>query len=279
MRIWLVYDQAHIPRNRFFIDRWIDAGRERGLSVAVVTREEMAWGIREGRLYLSAKTQASLPGCVVMRAAAPLLSKHFEGMGIPVFNNARLSHICNDKRLTHQFAAGLVPMMDTMFLNSGETQCPLPYPAVIKAARGNGGRQVFLAEDDASFRLALEKIAPDDALAQPLSDTPGKDVRVYMLGDTVVQSMMRVSKTDFRSNMGLGADTFPWDPGEGILATARDFARRLGAGLIGVDFLFHRGQLMFNEIEDAVGTRMLYALGERDVVRDYLSFILDKLDS
>jgi hypothetical protein len=44
-----------------------------------------------------------------------------------------------------------------------------------------------------------------------------------------------------------------------------------------VDFLFHQGRLLFNEIEDAVGTRMLYALGERDIVRDYLAFILNKL--
>lgn len=279
MRIWLVYDRENIQRNQFFINRWLDAGRERGLSASVVAREELAWGVREGQLYLSAETQDGLPFCVVMRAAAPLLSAHFEGMGIPVFNNARLSNICNDKRLTHQFAAGRAPIMETAFINPGETQSPLPYPVVVKAARGNGGRQVYLAEDNASFLMALEKIAPDDALVQGLCDTPGRDVRIYMLGDAVVKSMMRFSKTDFRSNMGLGADTFPWDPGKETLALAQDFARRLDAGLIGVDFLLHRGQLVFNEIEDAVGTRMLYALGEGDIVRDYLAFILRKLDA
>ncbi|NLG58257.1 MAG: hypothetical protein GX540_07585, partial [Clostridiales bacterium] len=59
---------------------------------------------------------------------------------------------------------------------------------------------------------------------------------------------------------------------------ARQLAHRLDAGLIGVDFLFHQGRLLFNEIEDAVGTRMLYALGEGDIVRDYLAHILGLLD-
>jgi len=276
--LWLIYDREHIPRNQFFIDRWLEAGRERGLSVQVIPREELTWGIRDSRLYLRAESQKGLPRCVVMRAIDPLLSAHLEGLGIPVFNNASTSRICNDKRLTHQFVSGLWPMMDTAFLGPGQTGSPFPYPVVIKSARGNGGRQVFLAEDEAAFRLALEQIAPDEALVQPLCDTPGRDVRVYLLGGQVVKAMMRVSRSDFRSNVGLGAEAFPWDPGAEALGLARQLAHRLDAGLIGVDFLFHQGRLLFNEIEDAVGTRMLYALGEGDIVRDYLAHILGLLD-
>lgn len=277
MHIWLIYDRDNIPRNQFFIDRWLEAGREKRFEVSVVTREEISFGIRDSRLFLSALSQPQLPGCAVMRANDPLLSRHLEGMGIPVFNNARIAHLCNDKRLTHQLVSGLFPMMDTVFLHPGETVSPFPFPVVVKAARSNGGRQVYLAQDDAAFRQALANIAPDDALVQPLCDTPGKDVRVYMLGNQVVKAMMRVSASDFRSNLGLGAATHPFDPGEEALELARHFAENLDAGLIGVDFLFHQGRLMFNEIEDAVGTRMLYALGERDIVRDYLAFILNKL--
>lgn len=277
MRIWLVYDRDNIPRNQFFIDRWLAAGRERGVQVSVVTREEIRFGIRDSLLSLAAASHQGLPDCAVIRANDPLLSGQLEGMGIPVFNNARLARICNDKRLTHQMASGLFPMMDTVFLHPQADKCPFPYPVVVKAAHGNGGRQVYLAEDEPAFRRALGAIAPDGALVQPLCDTPGRDVRVYMLGQEVVKTMMRVSDSNFRSNIGLGASARPFDPGEEALALARHFAQTLDAGLIGVDFLFHQGRLVFNEMEDAVGTRMLYALGERDIVRDYLAFILGKL--
>ncbi len=277
MHIWLIYDRDNIPRNQFFINRWHEAGREKGLEVSVVTREEIIFGIRDSRLSLSAASQPLLPACAVVRTNDPLLSRQLEGMGIPVFNNAAIARLCNDKRLTHQMVSGLFPMLDTVFLHPGETRCPLPYPVVVKAARSNGGRQVHLAQNENAFRQALASIAPDDALVQPLCDTLGRDVRVYMLGQEVVRTMMRVSESDFRSNLGLGASTRPFDPGQEALDLARHVAQTLDAGLIGVDFLFHQGRLLFNEIEDAVGTRMLYALGERDIVRDYLAFILNKL--
>ena len=48
-------------------------------------------------------------------------------------------------------------------------------------------------------------------------------------------------------------------------------------GLVGVDFLFHQGQLVFNEIEDAVGTRMLYMHTQLDIASDYLDWILNRM--
>lgn len=277
MRIWLVYEPSQVERNRFFIDRWLDAGGNLGIKIAVVTLDQITPGIKRSLPALFDPAERPLPNCVVMRAAAPLLSAHFEGMGIPVYNNARLSRLCNDKRLTHQLASGIAPMMDTAFINPGDTFCPFPFPVVVKSAQGNGGRQVYLAEDEDGYVSALANIASDEALVQPLCDTPGQDVRVYMLGQTVKASMMRRSSSDFRSNMGLGADTFPYDPGERILDIARAFAHNLQPGLIGVDFIFHQGQLLFNEVEDAVGTRMLYALGEFDIVADYLALILREM--
>jgi glutathione synthase/RimK-type ligase-like ATP-grasp enzyme len=54
-------------------------------------------------------------------------------------------------------------------------------------------------------------------------------------------------------------------------------AQQFHFGLVGVDFIFHKGELVFNEIEDAVGTRMLYMHTDMDIVRDYLDFILGAL--
>ena len=133
MRLWLIYDRDNIPRNQFFIERWLLAGREKGVEPEVVAREEITFGIRDSRLFLDASSRPRLPDCAVIRANDPLLSAHLEGMGIPVFNNAALARVCNDKRLTHQMAAGLFPMMDTVFLHPRADRCP-PLP------RGGEGR-------------------------------------------------------------------------------------------------------------------------------------------
>ena len=54
-------------------------------------------------------------------------------------------------------------------------------------------------------------------------------------------------------------------------------ARLLQFGLVGVDFVFHQGRPYLNEIEDAVGTRMLYQYTDLQIVNDYMDFILREL--
>ena len=52
---------------------------------------------------------------------------------------------------------------------------------------------------------------------------------------------------------------------------------RFNFDFVGVDFIFHNGRLLFNEIEDAVGTRMLYAHTDIDPVKCYLDHIIKSL--
>lgn len=277
-KLWLVYEKNNVDRNRFFIDRWMEAAGQTDTEVLLVLYEDLTYGLQDGRLFLSHKDKLSLPDAAVMRLNQPLLSAHFEGMGIPVFNSARVASICNDKRATHQLISGLWPAMDTVFLRGDEEEPPLPYPLVIKAAHSCGGRAVYLAKNRAEFARALAEIRPDEALAQAFSDTPGRDVRVYVLGKEIVAVLMRMSDTDFRSNIGQGGSAVPYELKPEELKAVRGIMRLFDFGLAGIDFILHQGRLLFNEIEDAVGTRMLFANGYGDIVLRYLKFILNTLE-
>ncbi len=274
--IWLVYEGHNVARNQFFIDRWADAAKQAGISVVLVLEDDLTYGIRGNRPFLQHQSGLCLPDAAVMRLNRPILTAHLELMGVPVFNNEKVARICNDKRLTHQFIAGVAPMMDTVFLRGDEKESPFPYPAVVKAAHGCGGRQVFLAQDAEAFMAALSAIYPDSALVQPLCDTPGADVRIYVLGNRIRKVMMRRSANDFRSNLNQGGDAVPYELGQDTLRTVHDIISLFDFGLVGVDFIIHQGRLVFNEIEDAAGTRMLYASGI-DIVREYLEYIIRRI--
>ncbi len=273
MNGWLVYERDNIQRNQFFVDRWMQAGARRGIALQLVTTDVIRMGVMDGALFLS-DAEGNVPDFLVMRAQYQRLSEHAEQMGIPVYNNARVSRFCNDKRRTHQLLSSLVPMMDTAFVLSETRNCPFPYPVVVKASHACGGRQVHMAKDDASFRAALAALSPDSAVVQPLCDTPGRDVRVYVLGDRIVGAMLRHSESDFRSNVGLGGGSRPYEMDDVLLGHVDRIRGLFRFGLVGVDFLFDKGRLVFNEIEDAVGTRMLYMHTDRDIAADYLDFIL-----
>lgn len=273
MNGWLVYERDNIQRNQFFVDRWMRAAARRGIALQLVTTDVIRMGVMDGALFLS-DGEGNVPDFLVMRAQYQRLSEHAEQMGIPVYNNARVSRFCNDKRRTHQLLSSLVPMMNTAFVLSETRDCPFPYPVVVKASHACGGRQVHMAKDDASFRAALAALSPDSAVVQPLCDTPGRDVRVYVLGDRIVGAMLRHSESDFRSNVGLGGGSRPYEIDDVLLGHVDRIRGLFRFGLVGVDFLFDKGRLVFNEIEDAVGTRMLYMHTDRDIAADYLDFIL-----
>ena len=62
-----------------------------------------------------------------------------------------------------------------------------------------------------------------------------------------------------------------------VLAIFIGFKLNVNTGLVGIDFIYHQGRLVFNEAEDAVGTRMLYMHTARDIADEYLSLILSRV--
>lgn len=271
MQGWLIYDADNIERNLRFISFFQQAAKRRDVSLRLITTTEISLGVRGNAPYLA----PDAPDFAVVRCMRPDLSRHLEACGVRVFNNARVSEICNDKRHTHLFfTENGFPTLDTAFVSHACPVHPFAYPIVVKASQGCGGRQVYLCADEAAYMERLAHIAPDTAVVQPLCDTPGRDVRAYVLGGRVVQAMERYSDGDFRSNFGLHGTARPVELTPQMEAWAQRAAGLLDASLVGVDFLFHGGQPVLNEIEDAVGTRMLYQFTPLQIVEDYMDLIL-----
>ena len=233
--IWLVYESSSVVRNQFFIDQWNRAAGEQAADLHTVLYEDLLYGIKAGQPYLSHNKGLDLPDAAVMRLNQPLLSAQFELLGIPAFNNSVVARICNDKRLTHQYISGITQAMDTIFLRGDETDSPLPYPVVVKSVHGCGGRQVFLARDRQAFQTAMDTLRPNEALVQSLCDTPGKDVRAYVLGKEIVAVMMRYSAEDFRSNIGQGGKAVPYELSSGDEEIVRQIISMFEFGLVGID--------------------------------------------
>ena len=118
---------------------------------------------------------------------------------------------------------------------------------------------------------------PTALLQEPASDL-GKDLRVYVLGSEILIAMLRRSETGFRSNFCLGGTVERCDPiPPEVTRQVRRITDRFGFGLAGIDFIFNHGRPVFNEIEDAVGTRMLYAYTDIDAAAVYADFVLKRV--
>lgn len=279
MRGALIYERENVARNQRFIDFFLDAAKQYGCKLNLVMVDELRYGAAQGGAFVSLGGAPFEMDFAVVRAMNPWLSEQLERVGVKVFNNALTSRVCNDKRRTAQyFMAQGLPMVKTAFFAPLNTP-PFPFPLVLKAADGCGGRQVYLCRDMAQYNGAVKKLASNAVVAQPFLPTGGRDVRVYMLDGRVYQAMERYSDgVDFRSNFGIHGTARPYRLNAQLEQLAVRAVAPLKTAFVGVDFLFDESGTPFvNEMEDAVGTRMLYQFTSLKPVADYMRLIVDTL--
>ncbi len=278
MRAWLIYDRFEAERNRHYIQMYFDECSRRNIDLSLLLVEDMTIGINDGRCIVVYKgTELERPDFAICRTIDPLLTRQLELMGMPVFNNYQVSSICNDKRKTYQHVSQAnVPIMDTIFVHKGFSS-EIWYPAVAKPAFGKGGRDVFLVRDHRELQNALDRIPDSEIVIQRAASDLGRDLRVYVIGRRIIAAMLRVSVTDFRSNFCLGGKACIYDLNDDERRMVNRITDLFDFGLVGIDFIFDKGKPVFNEIEDVVGSRMLYAYTDINTVSEYLDFIVGKM--
>lgn len=198
---------------------------------------------------------------VINRTNCPQTGRYFEKRGIRVFNPSRLTSLANNKQACYEFMA-----------ERGIEIMPVNYagiPAVKKKNNGSGGSDV---------KMLTSRETPEKGYVYQMPcDTPGKDLRVWLIGGEIITAIMRESRTDFRANYCLGGSAYPYALNGSETALVKKIAALIKSDYIGIDFIFHRGRAIFNEIEDAVGARMVYDKTDIDILALYCEYIKNNI--
>ena len=151
------------------------------------------------------------------------------------------------------------------------------YPYVIKSCSGHGGSQVFLVNNRKEEEQAVKAMNGQEYVVQQCCSDLGRDVRVYIIGNKIIKAVLRTSTESFKSNYSLGGKVQEYTLNNEEKAMVERIVDKLPLDYAGIDFTFHNGKAVFNEIEDAVGARMLYQVSDIDIVEMYIKYILEKL--
>ena len=266
MRGLLIYDEVGHKRNEWFIARLIESAKARGCDLELAVYES---GIDNAL--------SPLPDFAIVRTIKPELNEKLEGLGIQVFNNSLTSQTANNKWLTYLLAKKLgIRVMETVEADSVSAD-EITYPKVIKSVDGHGGSEVFLVKNPHEYKEKLTRLSGKHVIAQTMCDEPGIDMRVYVMGDKILAPIRRESKSDFRSNFSLGGNVTIGIVDDEILNIISKLRHALGFDFVGIDFIRHNKEWILNEIEDVVGTRMLYSITDIDAADEYIKYILEKL--
>lgn len=235
----------------------MESGNDLGMNCRIVTTDELDLD--------------DAPEVVVSRIRDSDILSQLEDYGSTVYNRSSVCRICNDKAFTYSFVKSLgIPILPFSF---PDQRLPPGPPWVIKSCIGHGGTEVFRADSEEDIVNLVSKLDGRKPIIQSFASDPGKDMRVYVLGGRIIATVLRSSETDFRANFKLGGKAELVDPPEQIIKMVKRIVPELMADFIGIDFVFGDGQVYLNEIEDVVGTRMLYSLTDLNPARMYMEYI------
>lgn len=288
---WLIYSEQDIEKNKRYIQFYLEEGDLLGISIKIIRVEKLEFGIKDNQWFLIYnKDKTVLPDFVICRTIYPLLNKQLEYLGIKVFNNSRVAEICNDKALTYQHVARLgINIVVSKFYKNYMLKSvmeKLDGINVIKAVAGHGGNQVFLlnrhnstiVEYNEKCQNIIEKLEGADVVIQPLTGSRHQDLRVYMIGKQIIAGVLRTATEGFKSNFSLGGEVRLYELNQEEIKLVSKITNLFDFGLVGIDFIIgDHGELIFNEIEDVVGARMLYQCTDINLVRMYLEFIIGRM--
>lgn len=238
----LIYSREEAKRNAFSIEKY---------------REHL-----DIRLVLEEDTDFSESAdFVINRTNNYKIAEAFEKKGIRVFNPSALTRLANDKQKCYEFMQ-----------ENGIEIMPVNYggvPAVKKAVGGKGGTEVFMIKEREPFEEGF-------VYQKPASDL-GCDLRVWLIGGKIIAAVLRESKTDFRANFCLGGNAVPYTLSADEKKLIKKITSLIKYDYIGIDFVFNGGKIVFNEIEDSVGARMIYMLTDIDIIKKYCNYIKNEV--
>ena len=222
-----------------------DAFKKRDVSLEIKTAEDISLEVN--------KPIENKPDFAIFWDKDIYLAKRLEQNGIRLFNNSAAVELCDNKILMYQeLAKNNVPIPRTFiapktFEGLGYNKLSfldkvieeIGFPIVIKEAYGSFGEQVYLASDKESAKSIIERIGYKDFLMQEfVASSKGRDIRINVVGDKAIASMLRENKNDFRSNISSGGNGINYEPKQEYIDLAIKAAKALGLSFAGVDVMF-----------------------------------------
>ena len=259
----IVYSEYDAKCNRFFINKCLELLNDDVFSLKFVDEDKLTEYVASNKIDF-----------VIYRGRDYRLLEELERKGIKIFNNVLTNKIANDKYLTYEFLKeNNLPYIDT-YLGLPKIKS---FPCIMKSVSGHGGQEVFFVNDVEQANQIKEEHPNLKFIYQDFLENDG-DVRIYMLNGEMVVAIKRKSEKDYRNNYSLGGEVELYNPSQEMVDSAVKIAKLLKADFIGVDFLLTKEGYKIIEVEDPVGSRMVYKLKpELDIIKLFVNHVKNNI--
>jgi len=275
--------------------RLVEAAEQRGHDVKVVNTAKLAIDLQESApdLYYRQKQLGEFDA-VLPRIGASItyfgtaVVRQFEQMDVYTTNSsAGISNSRDKLRSLQIFSKHRIGIPATTFVREKKDVLPAiervgGAPVIIKLIEGTQGIGVLLAETEKSAEAIIELLQSQkqNVLIQKfVSESKGKDVRAFVVGDEVVGAMRRVAQgQEFRSNVHRGGVTESIELSDEYRETAIRAAQILGLRVAGVDMLEGKTGPQVMEVNSSPGLEGIEKCTQLDIAGSVVDFIAARVD-
>lgn len=258
MKGLLIYDEKDVSRNRDYIQWFLDEAAKKAINLNLLYSQDFfKRGLSRDQLNSD---------FAINRSRSYELAVNLELNGIKVMNNSEVAFLGNNKIAAYKYA-GSVGVDFSPLLASWQDEPEL----ISKQVKGHGGEGVDV------LRAPYSDFSEDD-LQQRLQKNLTGDLRFYIFNNRIIHSILRRPKQGYISNFSKGGSIEIYKPSPAEENLVERFIGKLDIDYAGIDFLLMKdGQLLFNEMEDVVGSRMLSTLGINNTMELIFQDILPSL--
>ncbi|MEM8866390.1 MAG: RimK family alpha-L-glutamate ligase, partial [Planctomycetota bacterium] len=271
------------------------AAEERGHTVKVLNTNRFAIELEEGKpaLYFRSK-KLSEYDAVLPRIGASItyfgtaVVRQFEQMDVYTPNTSQGISNSRDKlRALQILSRHDIGIPYTTFVRERKDVMPAIQriggaPIIIKILEGTQGVGVILAETTKAAEAIIETLqtAKQNVLIQRfVKESKGRDIRAFVVGDTVVGAMRRVAQGDeYRSNVHRGGSTEQVDLDPIYAETAVRAAQIMGLRVAGVDMLEGANGPQLMEVNSSPGLEGIEGATELDIAGAIIEYIANQVN-
>lgn len=227
---------------------------------------------------------AVLERCVSQTAATAVV-RVLEGWGVPVINPSRVIDCCGDKLATSiaLVRAGVPTPRTRVAVDEASALAAIEqngYPAVLKPTVGSWGRLLARVNDrDAAeaiveHKATLGSVQHSVFYVQEYVNKPGRDLRVFVVGDEVICGILRNSP-HWVTNTARGGQASRLELTPEITDLSLRAARAVGGGVLAIDLLEHPDHgFQVNEVNHTMEFRNSIAPTGVDIPGRMIDYVL-----
>lgn len=295
MNGWLIYNGGVNSSKLIDMIKWYkEIALSLDINLELISTTEIYTLVVDDNRCIKYEKQHNEPNFILFLDKDVKLARMLEKTGYSVFNSSETIAICDDKIRTYELLANnnikmpktifsplIYPNTDydeSNFLNFIEKE--IKFPLIIKEALGSFGQQVYLVNNHFELLEKSRELKQKSHLYQEfITSSYGMDIRLNVVGSSVVASMKRVSDSDFRSNVAVGGKIEKVQPSEEFKELAIKVSQLVGADFAGVDLLIgENGEPIVCEVNSNAYVKNISNLTGINVAECMFKYIKQKID-